>query len=440
MLRIGHCSIRKGSEGGPLLEACMKLLVSSATDVGRKRRHNEDAMLIDETHALFVVADGMGGHEGGEVASHKAIEIVSRHIARNYATLKENFDRKNAEDFARISSFLENVVSEASFEIHKIAEEREIRGGIGTTLTMLLVFENHGFVAHVGDSRLYLLRKGHLHQITEDHTLLQEHVRYGKLSPEEIADFPHKNVLTRTVGVYPHVEADTFHFVLLPGDFLLLCSDGLHNYLKEDEIEPLLRSVKPEYRAEPFIQLANRRGGADNITVIVIEADEGVSPQEADLLHEEFNLRMETLRNVPLYRDLSYKELVQIFNITEVRAFRAGETIFEEGEEGSEFCIILSGEIELSAQGKPFKRMRAGTHFGEMSLIDQQPRSATVTAVTDTNLLVISRKDFLALLRRDAHLAAKLLWRFLLVVSRRLRDATTRYTELQAQHTSRNGT
>ncbi|RME07047.1 MAG: Stp1/IreP family PP2C-type Ser/Thr phosphatase [Deltaproteobacteria bacterium] len=411
----------------------MRLIVSGATDVGKKRSHNEDAMLIDETHALFVVADGMGGHEGGEIASQKAVEIVAHHVKENYATLKENFHRQSAEDFSRISSFLENVVSQASFEIHGIAEKKKIQGGIGTTLTILLVLGNHGFVAHVGDSRLYLVRKGHVHQITEDHTLLQEHIRNGKLTPEEIIDFPHKNILTRSVGVYPHVEADTFHFVLLPGDFLLLCSDGLHNYLQDNEIEPLIRSVKGEFRAEPFIQLANARGGADNITVIVIEADEGVSPQEADQLHEQFNLRMDTLKNVPLYRDLSYKELVKIFNITQVHTYRAGETIFNEGEEGSEFCIILSGEIELSTHGKPFKRMRAGTHFGEMSLIDQQPRSATVTAVVDTKLLVISRKDFIALLRSDTHLASKLLWRFLMVVSRRLRDATARYTELQAQ-------
>jgi PPM family protein phosphatase len=233
----------------------MRIQVGVRTDVGRARERNEDSFLVQEP--LFVVADGMGGHRGGNVASSLAVEALA--------------EMELPQDGAPAA--LVEGIRRANLQVLERGEaDRELRG-MGTTMTTILAIDQKAHVAHVGDSRLYLLRAGgDLQQLTEDHTLVQRMVREGKLSPEEAEHHPQRSVITRALGVESDVDVDELTLDVHPGDRLLLCTDGLNGMLSRDRIEELLRGAPdPQAAADRLVEEANRAGGEDNITVIVLE-------------------------------------------------------------------------------------------------------------------------------------------------------------------------
>lgn len=232
----------------------MRFVAGSRTDIGRARNRNEDSMLLNAP--LFAVADGMGGHRGGDVASSIAVETLSE-VA------------PTAEDGLRA------VVDGIQLAHRRILErgqaDRALRG-MGTTVTAILTDDAKAHLAHVGDSRAYLFRDGHLQQLSEDHTLVQRMVREGKLSPEEANTHPQRSILTRALGVDEPVDVEQLTLDVHPGDRLLICSDGLSSMLDADEIKSTLeRERDPQRAAEQLVEAANRAGGDDNITVIVLE-------------------------------------------------------------------------------------------------------------------------------------------------------------------------
>ena len=226
----------------------MELTFAAATDVGKHRDHNEDNFLIDRKLRLFVVADGMGGHAAGEVASSIAVHEV-RDVVHDNRDLIESY-RVDQDDVqgVQVQQILEHAIQRACSTVFERAQADQAKRGMGTTTSVLLVAgadeKLRGFIAHVGDSRIYLIRQNQCHQLTEDHSLLNELVKRGKVKEGEIENSPYarfKNAVTRAVGVYPSVEVDTFDFDILPGDMLLLCSDGMYMYM-EDEDTPTLMS------------------------------------------------------------------------------------------------------------------------------------------------------------------------------------------------------
>lgn len=243
------------------------------TDIGRRRTSNEDAFLIDDELGLYVVADGMGGHAAGEVASREAVDTVMGMVRRGAATV-ERFEREGAsEDSTRaVQRLLESAVQAATYMVFAIAENDPDQKGMGTTVSALLLTDSHAITAQVGDSRIYLMREGGVYQLTEDHTLVAWQVKQGIISEAEAALSPHKNVITRAVGSRDYVQVDTQTIEIGPGDRFLLCSDGLHGYLNDQEIGPILE-LGAHAAAARLIDLANSRGGRDNITAIVVEID-----------------------------------------------------------------------------------------------------------------------------------------------------------------------
>jgi len=395
----------------------------AATDVGRVRDHNEDNFLVDKTLNLFVVADGMGGHAAGEVASAIAVNSM-RDVVRQNKDLIESF-REDSQIASPqdIISLLEHAVQKACAEIYEEAKKNSEKRGMGTTLSALMIIGNRGFIAHVGDSRIYLLRGGRVIQLTEDHSLINELIKRGKLMPDEAESSPYKNAVTRAVGVYESVDADTIDFDVLPGDYFLLASDGLTGYLDDKDIAPVFDSTS-EIKDIPqaFIDFANERGGKDNITSIVVQMFDSKGTSSA--LTREVNLKIETIRKMPLFKHLTYKELVRIMSITEIIEANPGEPIIQEGEEGEELFIILTGSARVHKGDTEIVTLKDGDHFGEMALIDKAPRSADVSAIDKTKLLKISRTDFFQIIRNEPTLATKLLWSFLQVLSDRLRTTS----------------
>ena len=403
----------------------------AATDVGRVRDHNEDNFLVDKGLNLFVVADGMGGHAAGEVASSIAVNQMRDVVRQNKDLLDSYKEGSQIASTRDVLSLLEHAVQKACVEIHDLAEKETEKRGMGTTLSCLLVIGNKGFIAHVGDSRVYLLRGGRVVQLTEDHSLVNELIKRGKLAASEAESSPYKNAVTRAVGVYESVEADTMDFDVLPGDLFLLASDGLTGYLKNEEIEPIVDGAD-DLKEIPaaFIDMANERGGKDNITNIVVRLLD--SEGKASELNREIELKIETIRRMPIFKFLTYNELVRIMNITTVKDIGPNEQIIVEGDEGEDLFIVLKGNVKVHKGETEIVALQDGDHFGEMALIDKAPRSASVTTLTDTKLLQIGRSNFFEIIRKNPKLATKLLWSFLQVISDRLRATNLELSGVRA--------
>lgn len=408
----------------------MELTFAAATDVGRQRNHNEDNFLIDKKLRLFLVADGMGGHAAGEIASSIAVHEVRDTIFNN----RERIDRYRVDhpgvQTYEILQILESAIQTACSVVHARAQAEPDKRGMGTTATVLLIAgagdQLRGFIAHVGDSRCYLARQNQCHVLTEDHSLMNELVRRGKLNREQIESSPYKqykNAVTRAVGVYSSVEVDTFDFDILPGDRFLLCSDGMYAYVDEDELPKQLAEGDVKEVPKKLVDRANAGGGHDNITAVVIRVGQTASAELAPRT-TEVTLKLEVLKGMQMFRYLSYKELVRIGGIAEMIELTTDQVVFTEGQPGDSMYVVVSGAVRLAKKDKVVAELGKGQHFGEMSLIDRSTRSLTATATEPTRLVVISRKDFYELIKREPASAVKMLWSFVQVLGTRLRKTT----------------
>jgi len=403
------------------------LQFSAGTDVGRVRKHNEDNYLVDRKLGLFVVADGMGGHAAGEVASALAVRTVHE-VIKKERSLLEDFDN-GASGAAKVSpktvlNLLEYAVQRACALIHDEARRDVAKRGMGTTLSLLLISGPMAFIAHVGDSRIYLGRAGECRQITEDHTVINELIKRGKLTRDQIEKVAQKNAITRALGVYERVEVDTLSVELMPGDQFLMCSDGLHGYLKTDEeLAGQLAETELEIVPRALIDLANSRGGKDNITSILIRV--GVGTLVDDERARRLQLKREVLERMPLFGRLSERELLRIMQVAHARPCEPGEVVIREGDRGDELFIVLSGQVRVTRGEAVLSTLKMGEHFGEMALIRATPRSATVASDGPSEIIGIKRADFFDILRTEHELSVKLLWQFLGVLADRL-DQTSR--------------
>jgi PPM family protein phosphatase len=245
---------------------------SGLSDLGRKRKSNEDAYFFDDLLGLYVVADGMGGHAAGEVASQEAVDTIYGMVKRGIVNLHELEDPVQEDDVRAACRLMESAVQAATYMVFSMAEMDRGKSGMGTTISALLVLGEYAITAQVGDSRIYRVRGAEVEQLTEDHTLIAWQLKQGLITPQEAKKSPHRNVITRAVGNRDYVQVDTGLVQLFSGDRFLLCSDGLHGYLRELDICPIVR-LGGEHAVTRFIDLANERGGKDNITAILVEID-----------------------------------------------------------------------------------------------------------------------------------------------------------------------
>ncbi len=252
------------------MESSFRRTSIGLTDLGKKRTSNEDAFFIDDTLGLYVVADGMGGHAAGEVASQETVETVYGMVKRQYASLhalREPLDPDNARAACRV---MESAVQAATYMVFSMAQMDREKTGMGTTISAILVLGDFAVTAQVGDSRIYRINDTETEQLTEDHTLIAWQLKQGIITPQEARKSPHRNVITRAVGNREYVQVDTGLIPLRAGDRYLLCSDGLHGYLHQADIAPIA-ALGGQAAAQRFIDLANERGGKDNITAVIVE-------------------------------------------------------------------------------------------------------------------------------------------------------------------------
>jgi len=242
------------------------------SNIGRKRKTNEDAFFLDDGLGLYVVADGMGGHAAGEVASQEAVETIFgmvKRATREAGPLRDPISEEEARAACRL---MESAVQAATYMVFSMAELDRGKSGMGTTISALLVSGDFAITAQVGDSRVYRIVGDTCEQLTEDHTLIAWQLKQGLITPQEASVSPHRNVITRAVGNRDYVEVDTRVLPLAPGDRYLLCSDGLHGYLRDSDVVPIVKRGGEE-AVKAFIDLANSRGGKDNITAVLVEIE-----------------------------------------------------------------------------------------------------------------------------------------------------------------------
>lgn len=238
--------------------------ISAKTDVGMHRMSNQDFYAIGEFPeggAWAVVCDGMGGHAGGNVASVMAVERISERIKNNYHRRMRNFSIKN---------MLESAIVSASVDIFDRASKEKSLSGMGTTVVAAVCTDGECVIASVGDSRCYLIKNSGITQITKDHSLVQELVDSGAITPEEAKVHPMKNIITRSIGLKDDVFVDFFDVSIEKGDMLLLCTDGLTNHVSDDEILECTSDGEIFNYADRLVKLANENGGSDNITAVIL--------------------------------------------------------------------------------------------------------------------------------------------------------------------------
>lgn len=257
----------KNNRATPQKAAPAALKVVVVTDLGNIRTNNEDTGLFfriadpgiaGENGSLLMVADGMGGHAAGEVASKMAADTITKEYFKNGAG-------------GNIEKSLSRVFTLANKNIYDTAAANQALRGMGTTCTALVVVNNHVYYAHVGDSRAYIIKNNSIARITTDHTYVQELVKEGKITAAAAEEHPQRNILTNAMGTRPQIRIDTGQcdFMLEDNDILLLCSDGLYDYLQDTEIAAMVNGKRPQQAAEALVAEAKKRGGHDNITVVL---------------------------------------------------------------------------------------------------------------------------------------------------------------------------
>lgn len=242
----------------------LTMTIYSKTDTGKVRSSNQDAVSsgVFEGGAWGVVCDGMGGANGGDIASSKAVEIIG-------GMLTQELDGELSG--SEVRRIIEEAVSQANREIYAMAREDITLAGMGTTVVCAVVIGDTLYVAHAGDSRAYLLNSSRINLLTRDHSMVQELVNLGRLTEEEARNHPRKNVITRALGVYTDIEVDHTECTLEAGDMVLLCSDGLSNCVEEDRLLSMAQDIERDSSlCEAYIDSANTNGGPDNITALII--------------------------------------------------------------------------------------------------------------------------------------------------------------------------
>jgi len=248
----------------------LRVEVAGDTNVGRKRTHNEDAFSILGEYGLYIVADGMGGHASGEVASRMAVDTLRDFFSATADDPERTWPYKMDRSKGYEENRLITGIKLANLRIYETAQRDIRKRGMGTTIAAIFTVEDGLYIAHVGDSRVYLLRDEVMELITEDHSLLNDYIKMKRLTPEEIANFPHKNVIVRALGMKETVKVDTRFHTPRANDTILLCSDGLSGPVTDDEMKEIVSNAADLKTAtRQLIDKANENGGPDNISCVL---------------------------------------------------------------------------------------------------------------------------------------------------------------------------
>ncbi len=393
-----------------------------ATDAGLIRDRNEDCILREDRHGLYVVADGVGGEAAGDRASRMSIKGITA-VAAELSDLVKKADNDDGEASRRaVFDALQACVERVNQDIYSAAKSDEDLRGMMTTVTIVLLARSAAYIAHVGDSRVYLVRDRALDQLTTDHTLAEELVRAGRLSRDEVGQFRFRNVLARAVGEKPRVDVDLLYVDLMPDDRLLLCTDGLSDFVDGRDILDLLLDKRAEDPSTALIEAANDHGGGDNISSVVVDVTLTKEESKTEILAMpmDHGSKISVLSTLFFCRHLTNDELMKVLRYIHEMHFARGATVVRQGEDGQDLYMLVEGQLSVAVDGVRVNTMREGAHFGEIALVSGQRRSAEVKAETDVRVFQMSRAGFYDLSQKDQSIAVKMLWAFSQTLAKRV--------------------
>ncbi|MBP7127010.1 protein phosphatase 2C domain-containing protein [Myxococcota bacterium] len=394
----------------------MEFAWASRTDVGRVRSRNEDALLCDGEIGFFMVADGMGGHQGGEEASRIACETVVSFLRRHGDILERAARDPVPVQRRAVAELLGAAFREANEAIVRASDRDAALQGMGSTGVALVLAGDRAFIAHVGDSRAYLIRDRMATLLTEDHSLLFELLRQGRLARSQVARFPMKNVVTQALGIRGEVQPEVMDLPCLPGDRFLLSSDGFHGTV-EDERLPRLCEGPLETVAERLVSFANASGGADNITAVVLEI--GRIDGDPIAIRE----RLRRIRETPLFGALTMGELFRVLSRADHFLARPGEVLVREGDRLDGILVVLSGEVEVLHGDQVWMRLGTGGTFGEVCLVEDRPAEVALAASAPTEVALVSRRWFETEAGQHPAMALRMMRQVARGIAQRLRAA-----------------
>ena len=410
----------------------MKFLSMSLTDKGLVRKNNEDSLLEVPELGLFAVADGMGGEMFGEVASETAINALRDFVTENRAVIDTFKMNSSSENKAQVLDMLADALRTANAKVFKEAETRKVGGKMGTTLTALLVIDNTGFMVHVGDSRLYMIRATEVKQISTDHTLINDYRRqFGDYSG--IFDAKFSGILTKAVGIQEYVEPEKLTFAILPEDKYLICSDGLYNGLECDIPDfgdvldtPFEEPQKEKERLkEAMRRLADivyKNGAPDNVSMILVSA---FSLDEGEVTGtKEFIKKFDKIRSIELFKDLEYRELLVVMAQVEMRTYNKYDVISKTAAADRELFIILDGKVSALKGSKLLKTFHSGDHLGDVQFLSGEMPNYNLILDKTTSFLVIKKSAFDKIVAEEPIIGVKLLTQLATVLARQTNAST----------------
>jgi len=389
------------------------------TDRGQRREHNEDAFLAQDGLRLFAVADGVGGRSAGEIASAIAMRTLSQAAPRLGEAARQAEQDGSSQSRLKLVGLLEEVVREAHQRIMDQAAQLD-KVGMATTIVAAVFAGDRAYVAHVGDSRAYLLRDDQLHRLTEDHKLALLWAKQGRGTYEELLKHKNGGALYQALGVQGHMVVDTLEVPLAEADVLLLCSDGLYGPVDDPEIARMLQQDDLPAASGQLIDAANARGGPDNITVVAVRVGQVARPAATTRTLDE------ALSGVFLFRGLRSTERHLIGPYLEEIVVEPGAQVMVEGDEADMFYILGQGRMRISVGGTALRDLVDGAHVGELGLLPGNKRTATVTAVQKSVLYALSRDSFEEICRQRPELGVRLSMSLLETMASRLREMSRR--------------
>jgi serine/threonine protein phosphatase PrpC len=368
---------------------------SAAVSDRGERHDNQDALLVEDELGLYAVADGVGGHQAGDVASAMAVQVL-RDIVAHWRSDGTGLREK-------AWAVLHRAIESACATIHRNAIDKPNLAGMSTTVTAVLVDGDQVVMGHVGDSRLYLLREGTLEQISTDHTLAAELYRGGVIAREHVERHPHAHVLTRNVGTQPSVKVETLLLEIHPGDLLLLCSDGLNPALHPPErVVDLLDSTADLAGAlGQLVERAKSAGSRDNITAIAWRRDGAGGSLTRPVV--------EALRSVPLFAHLPLADLARVAAETTPRSYDAGHVVIHQGERNAALYVVLEGRLRWELPSGHFAHLERGSGIGTTTLVAARNSPGKLVADEPSRVLVLGCEAFRSLCKLRPRLGVQLL-------------------------------
>lgn len=374
------------------------------------RETNQDAMGIFADEGVFAIADGMGGLEHGERISAAAIEAVRQRLPRLSERARALAMAPTTEARTALFDEIEDLLNQSATDLYNMADQAGLR--MGTTLSTVVLAGDRIVIGHVGDTRVYRIRKDQVKVLTEDHSVAASQLRRGQLTVAEYNKSPQRSILYQSLGTTAEIEPDVVEASLAAGDVLVLCSDGVWAHLEPEQVAVLANNEDPRVAARNLADTAIARGSDDNATAIVVRvlsagASVGTSLPRA-------------LSTCALFREFKEADLRLLGPYLQQRDLNEAEVLFREGDPGDDMFILETGSVEVSRQGFPLAQLNAGVHFGELALAGNATHTVTARAVMKSRVIVLNRRYLDALTARRPDLAARVLRSLLTDVANRL--------------------